>query len=242
MFPADAGLILDITPSSFDQIGDPVSYTTLTPVAVSTLPSVTAQLIFSSTNASDRGKVAVRGEILSTGTEIEETVLLNGTSFVNSRYVYDIPLTIAKDITIGDVSVNLNVPAFTSLQLLPSYVRELKHQRLWFLPAPNSDNAPVDPGTFTCLVLGKRAIRPLITDQDTPIITGAQQVLIAAAAGDLFRKLGNNDQATAMLQKASGSTDVLKAKNLDQAASAPRFVPQMEPRAYVVDYGGCGTW
>ena len=39
-----------------------------------------------------------------------------------------------------------------------------------------------------------------------------------------------------MQQKASGSTDVLKAKNTDQAASAPRFVPQCEPRAYVA---GC---
>ena len=34
MFPADAGLILDISPSIFDEIGDPVGYTTLTPVAV----------------------------------------------------------------------------------------------------------------------------------------------------------------------------------------------------------------
>jgi hypothetical protein len=87
-------------------------------------------------------------------------------------------------------------------------------------------------------VLGKRAIRPLLTDQDSPIIAGAQQVLISAAAGDLFRKLEKHDMASAMLQKASGAMDVLKAKNTDQAASAPRFVPQVEAHAYVA---GC-TW
>ena len=245
MFPADAGLILDIKPSEFDAIGDAVSYTTLTPVAVSTLPPVTAQLILQSTNNSDRTKVAIRGEILSTGQEIEETVTLNGNLPVNTRYVYDIPLTIAKEITIGDISVNANDGPFTSLEVLPSYVRELKHQRLWMLPAP--DNSILSTGghpadTFIALVLGKRAIRPLLTDQDTPIITGAQQVLIAAAAADLFRKLGNNDQATAFQQKASGSTDALKAKNMDQAASAPRFVPQIEPCAYIPGTGGWNRW
>jgi hypothetical protein len=240
MFPADAGLILDINPEVFDEIGEPMAYTTLTPVAVSTMPPTTAKLVFSSTNASDKTKIAVRGEVLSTGQEIEETVTLNGTNQVDTRYVYDIPLTIAKEITFGDVSVNLAVPAFTSLEVIPSYLRELKHQRLWFLPVPNSDNAPVDPGTFTCLVLGKRAIRPLLTDQDTPIITGIQQVLIAAAAADLFTKLEKPDLAAAMLKKADGSMAVLKAKNTDQAASAPRFVPQVEPHALWMHSGCCG--
>jgi hypothetical protein len=236
MVPSDAGLILDIAPNVFDEIGDPVSYTTLTPVAVSTLPATTTRLLIASQNPSDRTNVAIRGEILATGQELEETITLNGVTGVFTHNVYDIPLTIAKEITFGDVTVNAESD-MRSLEVLPSYVRELKHQRLWFLPAPNSSQLP--PEGFTCFVLGKRAIRPLLTDQDTPIITGAQQVLIAAAAADLFQKLEKNDQATAMRQKASGSTEVLKAKNTDQAASAPRFVPQIEPRAYVA---GCSTW
>jgi hypothetical protein len=242
MFPADAGLILDITPSVFDEIGTPISYTTLTPVAVWSLPSTTTKLVIASTSAVDRTRVMVRGEVLSTGQELEESVVLSGTDIAITRYSYDVPLTFSKDLTLGDVTVNALSDA-RSLVVIPADRRELKFQRLWFLPAPGDSALLGHPGDTptTCLVLGKRAIRPLINDQDSPIITGAQQVLIAAAAGDLFRKLGNNDQATAMLQKASGSTDVLKAKNLDQAASAPRFVPQMEPRAYVGNYGCC-SW
>ena len=65
--------------------------------------------------------------------------------------------------------------------------------------------------------------------------------MIAAAAADVFRKLGQNDQAAAMAQKASVSTDVLKAKNMDQAASSPRFVPAIEPHPYMYDIS-CGKW
>jgi hypothetical protein len=143
------------------------------------------------------------------------------------------------------VSVNLNIPAFTSLQVIPSYVRELKHQRFWFLPAPDNSGLSSAGGggssTFTALVLGKRAIRPLLTDQDTPIITGAQQVLIAAAAADLFQKLEKPELATVQQQKASASTEVLKAKNTDQAASSPRFVPAIEPHPYYFETS-CGKW
>jgi hypothetical protein len=236
MFPSDAGLVLDIAPSVFDEIGDPVSYTTLTPVGVSTLPATTTRLVFASTSVGDTSQVSVRGEVLSTGQELEETVTLNGTTPIYSTYSYDIPLTIAKDITIGDVTVNA-ASDMRSLEVIPGYVRELKHQRLWFLPPPDSGNLP-ESGSFTCLVLGKRAIRPLLSDQDTPIITGAQQVLIAAAAADLFLKLEKPDQATAFQQKAGASTDVLKAKNTDQAASSPRFVPQIEAHAFT--HGGVG--
>jgi hypothetical protein len=190
--------------------------------------------------------VFIRGEVLATGQELEETVNLQGVAPSPTRNAYDIPLTIAKDITLGDVTINAaivgdEVIAGGNLGVIPANQRELKHQRLWFLPAPDSGRIP-EEGFFTCLVLAKRAIKPLLTDQDTPIITGVQQILIAAAAADLFRKLEKHDMANAFQQKAAGSTDVLKAKNMDQAASSPRFVPQIEPRAYVSGgVGGC-SW
>jgi hypothetical protein len=143
-----------------------------------------------------------------------------------------VPLTISKDLTVGDVTVN-GSNDYLSLEVIPSYQRELKHQRLWFLPVPDSSKLGAGE-TFTCLVLAKRAIRPLLTDQDSPIITGAQQVLIAASAGDLFQKLEKPDMANVFVQKAGGSLNALKAKDTDQAASAPRFVPQVEPRAYAL--------
>jgi hypothetical protein len=237
MFPADAGLILDITPSAFDEIGTPISYTSLTPVGVSTLPTALTQLVLASDSAVDTSSVTLRGEQIAGGVILEETVYLNGTASVTSNFAYDIPITFAKDITVGNVTCNAANDGLLLEHLTPG-MREQKHQRLWFLPAP--DNSTLGAGgSFTCLVLGKRDIHPLLTDQDTPIITGVQQVLVAAAAADLFRKLEKPDLATAMQQKADGSMAVLKAKNTDQAASAPRFVPQPEAHAYVA---GVGAW
>ena len=119
-----------------------------------------------------------------------------------------------------------------NLEVIPAAMREVKHQRLWFLPVPDPTKIPAGQTTFHCLVLAKRQIRPLQTDQDTPIITGAQQVLVHAAAADLFRKLEKNDASVAMQAKADAAMKALIAKNTDQAASSPRFVPEIEPNAY----------
>ena len=159
--------------------------------------------------------------VLATGAQVEEHIKLNGTTPVTSFWSYDVPLTVSKDITLGFVNVNAAVDSQLLVQLLP-YQRESKHQRLWFLPAPRQPNAD-DPDapdvvtTYQCLVLAKRAIRPLLTDQDTPIITGIQQVLIAGAAADLYQKLEKQDLATALSQKSEASLAVLKDKNTEQA-------------------------
>jgi hypothetical protein len=236
MFPADAGLILDITPASFDEIGDPISYTVLTPVAVWTIPAQATKLKIASSSVADLSTVMIRGEVIESGLEIEEQIVLKGTNPIETKYAYDIPLTISKDITNGDITVNASSDG-RSLVVIPFNQRELKHQRLWFLPVPNwtpsSDPSVADPEPFICLVLAKRKIHPLVTEQDTPIITGVQSVLIAAAAADFYRSLGKIDLSTVYGQKADGAMNVLKAKNYDQAASSPRFVPEIEPRAYI---------
>ena len=231
MAPYDATLLLDMNPEVFGETGEPISYTTLTPVGVAQLPTATTKLVFASTSDVDTGFIAVRGEILGIGQEYEESVQLQGKTPVTSQYAYDVPLTVAKDITVGNITINAEND-YLSLGTLRSYLREKKHQRLWLLPTTTTG------GVNTVLVMGKRIIVPLITDEDTPIITGMQQVLINAAAADLFRKLEKPDQAAALEQKAQGSVAVLKDKNRDQAASSPRFVPQVEPHSYVAG----GTW
>lgn len=231
MSQQESTLILDLDPMAFEEFGHEMSYDILTPVAVSTLPGITTPLTFASTSPLDIGKVFVRGE--SGGKEIYEEIRLDGTNNVSTIKLYDTPLTIAKDITVGDVTVNALDPStgFLSLEVIPADKREMKHQRLWFLPRP--DNSNLGPGeNFTCLIFAKRKITPLLTDQDTPIITGAEATLIAAAAADTFRKLGQADQATAFQQKADAAAKALQNKNENQQAHEPRFVPEIETYAY----------
>src|SRR5439155_9233021 len=125
-----------------------------------------------------------------------------------------------KDITIGTVTVT-GVTTAAQFQVLAPDIREKKHPRIWLLPIP-VENVVV-------LILGKRKIRPLITDQDTPIITGCQHVLIAGAAADIFQRLGNTESANQFRQKAEASSKVLVSLNTDQSAYAPRILAYAEP-------------
>ena len=82
------------------------------------------------------------------------------------------------------------------------------------------------------LVLGKRRITPLLSDEDTPIITDCQNILISGAAADLFTKLGNTDQAKVMQWKASAAEKVLVSLNTEQNAYLARFIPSVEAPAF----------
>src|SRR5207247_1457988 len=135
--------------------GSPVAFSLLTSVGVAVLPPITEQLSFISSENKDLSNIFVRGE--SGGVEVSETVVLNGQTEVKTTYIYDAPLIVAKDITLGDVTVKA-VTSGTFLQQLLAYETERKHIRLWLQPAPTSQD-----GT-QCLILGKRKIHPITSD------------------------------------------------------------------------------
>jgi hypothetical protein len=231
LFPAEISLFFNIDPFVFESQGAPVSFSMLTPCGVSILPKLAPEkLVIANTDASDAGKkVFVRGE--SHGREVEEEVTLTSRTDIGTDAVtmfeYDVPLAIAKPITVGSVTIN-GFLSTGSLEVLGPNEREKKHPRIWLLPIPTVTNE-------TVLVLGKRKIKPLLTDEDTPIITGCQNVLISGAAADLFAKLGNNDQSNANRTKADAAAKVLISLNTDQNALIQRFIPAVEPSAWGVE-------
>jgi hypothetical protein len=228
--PAEIGIHFQLDPFIFEQTGSAYAFSMLTPVGVAVLPPFAPEALrFSSTSPLDKGPVFVSGE--SGGDMVTETVTLNGTTFVNTVNAYDVPITVAKNVTNGDVTVN-GATSMALLELIPAGEREQRHLRIWLLP---------DPGTNedgqTCLVLAKRKIKPLRTDQDTPIITGCQAVLIAGASADLMQRLGNNEQSQSFRQRAEKAAQMLASQNTDQSAYMPRFIPEVEPSA--LSWGGC---
>ena len=225
LVPTEIMVHFQLDPTVFESSGVPYGFSMLTPVGVSALPPTPPEaLIFASTSSQDKSNVFVRGE--SGGEEFSETVTLNGTSAVSTARLYDIPITVAKDLTAGDVSVTGSVSSAV-LEIIPTNERERKHQRVWLLPDPGTT-----PSQSRCLVLAKRKIKPLLTDQDTPVITGCQTILIAAAAADLLQKLGQNDQANALRSRADAAAKVLTNLNTDQNAYMPRFIPDVPVRNY----------
>ncbi len=232
--PVEDTVFLNLDPSIFDQTGESMSYSFLTPCGVAIRPPGTEGLSFVSTSALDIGKkVFISGE--SRGNIVTETLTLNGTFKIGTSNQWDLPITLAKDITVGDISVN-GITTGLQYEFLESYEREKKHVRLWIHPQPNPpigvSTGPANPDT---LILAKRKVKPLLTDQDTPILTGCQSALINGAASDFLSKAGQGEQAKRCQDKATAAVQNLISLNTTQAAYAPRFIPEVEPSGLGID-------
>lgn len=217
LMPADQSVFFGVSPAIFEETGSPINFSFLTSSSVAVLPVGTEQLEFVSTDDSDKSDIFCRGEV--GGVEVSEVVTLNGLIPVFSANLYDMPMTTAKQITSGDVTVTGRV-SLTFLVRLLANERERKHIRLWLQPFPDDT---ID-GT-ECLVLGKRRIHPLVTDEDTPLLRGIANVLINKTVADWFTRMGNDKGAASAATSAKDSLDVMLAREAKQTANQPRIIP-----------------
>jgi hypothetical protein len=207
-----------VTPGIFEQnTGGAMAYTVLTPVGVAVLPPVRELLSLVSDNDLDKSPVMIRGE--NAGGIVEESVTLNGIQPVYTVSTYDTPLTVAKGITLGKVTV-MGAGSNEVLEVLLPNERERKHMRLWI--QPNSENI------HNCLLLGKRHINPLIQDEDTPMIRAIANVLISLAATECFIKAGNAAGIAEFKGKADAALKSLLEQETNQQTRSPRVVPYVE--------------
>ena len=101
--PMELSSYFAVTPQIFEQnTGPTVAYSILSPVAVGALPPIRERLALVSGDMHDNTPVMIRGE--SGGDILTESLILNGNSPVYTGETYDTPLTIAKQITVGDVT------------------------------------------------------------------------------------------------------------------------------------------
>lgn len=210
--------VFGVAPNLFEQTGAPIGFNYLTPVGVAILPPQREALEFISSAAADKSKIFVMGE--SNGSEASETVTLNGIQPVQTRTLYDTPITVAKSLTVGNITVTGKTTGYI-LQTLLSSERERKHIRLWLQPTPSSAQV--------CLILGKRRIKPLVTDEDTPLLRDVQATLIAAATADMFMKMGNTTAATDARGQADSALKTLIDLETSQGAYSATVIPYTEP-------------
>lgn len=223
LIPTEQSLYFGIAPSIFEATGSPVAFSMLTSVGVAVLPPINETLLFVSSKDTDNSTVFIRGE--TQGVEVEEEIILNGTIPVSSHFPYDTPITIAKGITDGGVTVT-GKQSSTILQILYKNDREIRHPRIWLQPTPTTQD-----GT-KALILGKRKCNPLVSDEDTPILRGISNVLINLAAADLFGHLGDDKMSARMTEKATKALATLIDRETNQSGFAQRIVPYVEPMPY----------
>jgi hypothetical protein len=88
---------------------------------------------------------------------------------------------------------------------------------------------PTDTDGSVCLLMGKRRIKPLVQDEDTPILRGLGMALINMTVADMQDQRGNMDAAKIAREKASQSIQTVVDRELKQTAFEPRVIPNAEP-------------
>lgn len=215
IMPVDEGTLFQIDPNVFERVGTPTRYSDLTPVGVATLPSSEVVKAVSTSVSDTAVKILIRGELA--GVEKTETLTLNGTTNVIGTNTFDIIYTLSKDTSIGTVTVNGNVSNNTLVTLW-----DVEHERKY--PRIRLHEQPTDM-TKTILAMGKRKIRQLTDDRDTPMIRSIDNALIAFATADMLERERQYSKAQLKIQEASGIMESLRGLHTYQTGNITQIIP-----------------
>ena len=215
--PMEVTTIWQICPRAYEDAGETQAYSELPPVAVHTHPNG-ATLTLVSSAGGDRGEVRVRG--IHNGLEVDETITLSGMSYVQSVNYFDEISTLSKGTTTGYVTIKAVFLPTREVQVLLPHENERRHLRL------RLHRALAEPVSLT--VVAKRVPRQLLHGQDTPELSGCENLLIAYAVSDVWEKLRQVAKAQVKLQETAGLMAALVTRDVLQKARVVRLVPESD--------------
>jgi hypothetical protein len=214
--PAQVANLFRTDPTIFERTGSPLEFTELPPSATHTAPGGNKIVLYSSSAADTGITVSIWGEYA--GQEVRETAQLAGGTHVTTAGAFDVTLGLAKPATAGNITI-LAEGSSDPIGQLASDETERKHPRLWLLEAPREAGYPI-------LVMGKRRIRPLVNDNDSPLIRSIDNALMAFAQADALEYI--HQYAKAQVKMTEGAALVNEAIKLerDQAGHSQRIIPR----------------
>ncbi len=182
---------------------------------------------FMSSDSSDNGKkITIVGELA--GQELtmqKETVTL--ASSVTTTESWSAIHSLSKETTTGYVQVrNPLVPS--DFFFWPEWENVSKFQRVKFFERPKYDAAsPVN-----LYIVGKKKIRPMVSDYDTAMISGIDNVLIHFATGDMLKRSRQFGKAQLEIQQANSLMQVARDQENNQSAKEVRLIPDAYGMGY----------
>jgi hypothetical protein len=209
--------VLAIDPSRFDQQGEPVSFSVISPSGVRVSPGG-SKLHLSTTDTNPNFVVSIYGSY--GGEEKSESVSITGLGVIESVYQYDDIFSLSKTDTIHNLSVARSDIGEQILFLKASESDRI-HQRISFHATA--------PTTSTGLVLYKRSFRPLVSDSDSPDpIGGLDTALLALAEADMYQASRQFSKKDNKLNEAAMGVAVMKSLESEQSANLIRIIPSPE--------------
>lgn len=215
LFPVEVGTLWQLCPRAYEEAGDPLVYSELPPVGVHTHPNG-GKLVFTSSAGGDNVNVRVRG--MFNGLVVDETVTLAGTSSVTSANYFDEVAVLSKPPTTGHVRVTTNHAQPYEVQVLLADETGRRHARLRLHRAFES--------ALTLTVLAKRTALELAHANDTPNLTGCENLLIAYGVADMWERMRQVAKSQAKLNEAAALMSALVARDVLQKARVVQLVPE----------------
>ena len=181
---------------------------------------------FLSSDSADNGKqITLVGEI--SGQELtmqKETVTL--ASSVATTESWSAVHSLSKETTTGYVRVrNQSTMVYFDW---PEWENVSKFQRVKFFERPRYDAAsPVN-----LYIVGKKKIQPMVSDYDTPMVAGIDNVLIHFATGDMLKRSRQFGKAQLEIQQANALMQVARDQENNQSAKEVRLIPDVYGMGY----------
>jgi hypothetical protein len=212
-------------PESFKADADSAQFTVIDSSGINFDPTYGA-IEFLSSDSADNGKqITLVGEI--SGQELtmqKETVTL--ASSVATTNSWSAVYSLSKETTTGYVRVrNQSTMVYFDW---PEWENVSKFQRVKFFERPKYDaSSPVN-----LYIVGKKKIRPMVSDYDTPMVAGVDNVLIHFATGDMLKRSRQFGKAQVEIQQANSLMQVARDQENNQSAKEVRLIPDVYGMGY----------
>ena len=196
--PVDELRVANVSPSTFDDTGDPINFMYRTRTPVATQPAAATTIRILSSSATDTGtaigKVRIEGTV--GGENDFEELTLNGTSNVDGTKSFTEILEITKPKTVGRISIKQTDG--TVLGSIAPWDQQGHYKRIEILPNPDE--------SVTVTLLCTRKFMDLVSDDDSILIPEAESGIIHFLTAALLEFGG--DPQKAQIYEAKGATSI----------------------------------
>ena len=213
-------------PDSFKADADSAQFSVIDSSGINFNPNYGA-IEFMSSDSADNGKqITLVGELA--GQELtmqKETVTL--ASSVLTTESWSAIHSLSKETTTGYVQVR-NPSVTSDYFFWPEWENVSKFQRVKFFERPKYDaSSPVN-----LYIVGKKKIKPMVSNYDTPMVAGIDNVLIHFATGDMLKRSRQFGKAQLEIQQANNLMQVARDQENNQSAKEVRLIPDVYGMGY----------
>ena len=204
---------MQMNPAKFEEIGDPLSYSIISPSGVQVDP-LGSMLNLATGAATQPYQVSITGSYQG-ALKYEQVTVSGGTNITVTAHRYDHVATLSKSTVTADLEVSRSSDG-QQILLLQSWESERKHQRIHCHSTPRNAS--------TGLTLYKKSFTPLISDSDSPEITGIDNALLAAVISDMQEGQRQYGKAASKMQEAVAMIGTMADLERHQSENATRLI------------------